>query len=578
MRSPHFTVTPQPLTLSRIAPVNVRQLDGGAWLLDFGRAAFGTLEFATSLGRTLVHLGEKLDAEGRVDRNPPGCIRYCCIELDVSEAGERLVIPPDQRNTGPGAVKMPPEIGEVFPFRYVEVEAGPDFDPQCVTQLAAHYPFDDDASHFECSDSGLNAVWNICKYTIKATTFCGVYVDGDRERIPYEGDAYINQLGHYCTDQEYAMPRYSHEYLLQQPTWPTEWQYHSVMMAWEDFCYTGEKASLRKFSGILQRKTLIDLAREDGLISTKEPAPTREFEESLNLWNERYIFDHGLRDLVDWPPGSFASGGVGERDDHDMRPVNTVVNAMHAYACRLIGNMLELLGDTAKAARYHEQSVRVKQRLNELMWHADRGVYVDGEGSDHSSLHSNMFMLAFCLVPEERQASVAAFIKSRGMACSVYGAQYLLESLYNAGEAEAALSLMTAEHDRGWLHMINSGSSMTWEAWDWKYKNNLDWNHAWGAAPANIIPRCLMGVKPEAGFRRVTIQPQPASLRWAKLKHPTPHGPIHLSLVNEPGQAMSLELELPAGVEATVILPDASGTLQTFQGLTGRHHLNPASA
>ena len=28
-----------------------------------------------------------------------------------------------------------------------------------------------------------------------------------------------------------------------------------------------------------------------------------------------------------------------------------------------------------------------------------------------------------------------------------------------------------------------------------KYKNNLDWNHAWGAVPANVIPRGLMGHK-----------------------------------------------------------------------------------
>lgn len=28
----------------------------------------------------------------------------------------------------------------------------------------------------------------------------------------------------------------------------------------------------------------------------------------------------------------------------------------------------------------------------------------------------------------------------------------------------------------------------------WKYENNLDWNHALGAVPANILPRYLMGI------------------------------------------------------------------------------------
>ena len=45
------------------------------------------------------------------------------------------------------------------------------------------------------------------------------------------------------------------------------------------------------------------------------------------------------------------------------------------------------------------------------------------------------------------------------------------------------------EHDR-------AGSTITLEAWDLKYKPNSDWNHAWGAAPANIIPGYLWGIGP----------------------------------------------------------------------------------
>ena len=59
--------------------------------------------------------------------------------------------------------------------------------------------------------------------------------------------------------------------------------------------------------------------------------------------------------------------------------------------------------------------------------------------------------------------------------------------------------------------MIELGSTMTLEAWDVKYKGNLTWNHAWGAAPANIVPRFLMGVRPlTPGYERILVQPQPA--------------------------------------------------------------------
>lgn len=547
--------------------------DGGVWL-DFGRAWFGTLVFPQAKGKVTAWLGEKLVA-GRVDRSPPGTIRCRQVEQDLAAAGPRLIIPPDQRNTGPGAILMPKEIGEVTPFRYAEIEASEHFDPASVQMAAVHYPFNDNAADFACSIPALNEVWELCKHTIKATTFCGVYVDGDRERIPYEGDAYINQLGHYCLDAEYAFARHSHEYLLNYPTWPTDWQLYSVLMAWEDFCYTGEKASIRQYTDLLKRKTLIALSRSDGLISTESPAVDRKFEESLNLWNPRYIFEHGLRDLVDWPPGSFTQGGTGERDNHDMRPVNTVVNTLHAAACRAMSSMCAAIGEKTGMSVFTHQEMQVRQAINEKLWDANRGVYIDGEGSDHASLHSNMFMLAFNLVPKDRLASVTQFVLSRGMACSVYGAQFLLEALFRAGQGDAAIELMTAEHDRGWRHMIKSGSTMTWEAWDWKYKNNLDWNHAWGTAPANIIPRWLMGIRPKNGFRQVMIQPCLGSMRHARLKHPTPFGPIEIRVSNPPRHPLEVQIELPAGVEATVALPGEtkSGKPAIFTRLTGKHEL-----
>ena len=37
--------------------------------------------------------------------------------------------------------------------------------------------------------------------------------------------------------------------------------------------------------------------------------------------------------------------------------------------------------------------------------------------------------------------------------------------------------------------MLRIGSTITTEAWANIYKPNHDWNHAWGAAAANIIVR-----------------------------------------------------------------------------------------
>ena len=79
--------------------------------------------------------------------------------------------------------KTPPEVGEVTPFRYVEIEGSPlPLEKSALRQLFVHAPFDDSASSFDSCDATLNAVWDLCKHTMKATTAFGVYIDGERER------------------------------------------------------------------------------------------------------------------------------------------------------------------------------------------------------------------------------------------------------------------------------------------------------------------------------------------------------------------------------------------------------------
>ena len=119
-----------------------------------------------------------------------------------------------------------------------------------------------------------------------------------------------------------------------------------------------------------------------------------------------------------------------------------------------------------------------------------------------------------------------------------------------SGEAEAALGLMMAPGNRSWRHMVESGTTITWEAWDQCYKPNQDWNHAWGAAPANLLPRFVLGVQPlEPGYGRVVVRPQLGSLSWARGVVPTVRGPIHIHVVRENPDKVHLEVNAPDGME-----------------------------
>ncbi|MBC2603215.1 family 78 glycoside hydrolase catalytic domain [Puniceicoccus vermicola] len=537
------------LVVEETPPDHRCRLPDNGWFFDFGKAAFGTvrLRVKASRGTNLtLHLGEKLNPNGRVDRQPPGTVRYRAIPLKIAKGChvEQIVIPADPRNTGPAAILMPAELFEVLPFRYAEVEPeeGPALLSCELIRLEVSYPFDESASDFRCDDDALNRVWDLCKYSIKATSFCGIYVDGDRERIPYEGDAYINQLCHYGVDAEYEMARRTIEYLIDHPTWPTDWALHFLPMAWADYLYTGRNDLLRHYYEELKTKALFELAREDGIISTETGLVTPELLARLHLVGE----PPPLRDLVDWPPGSFADSGIGERDGYDMVPVKSLINAFYLWNLWLLAQVAEMLGLGGEAVEIRERYEQVKIRYQQLFFDSRRGVFLDGEDTDHASLHANMLPAALGLIPPGYEVSVLDFLRSRGMACSVYGAQYLLEACYQLGAADDALDLMTATHDRGWLNMVKSGSTITMEAWDHPYKNNLDWNHAWGAAPANIIPRFLVGARPlQPGFRKALIAPQPGRLRQIRSTVPTIRGPIRIELSASASKDWTLRIDSP---------------------------------
>lgn len=520
--------------------VSHKRLADGTLLLDFGKVAFGNLRLeapAPAGGSLTVHLGEAFAGE-RLQRKPPGTVRYNSFKADFQGGTVTVLAPaPVGRHLSHAqAVKTPGDRGVITPFRWVEIEGWEgEFKPEWVVRQSSYLKaWDDDSAHFACSDELLNRIWDLCKYSIKATTFAGIYVDGDRERIPYEADAYINQLSHYYSDADKQIARDTYDWLLKKPTWPTEWAPHMVFIAHADYLFTGDAEWLKPRYEGLQTKLLMHRVGEDGWVRSDKKAQSRE---------RGY---RGERDIVDWPQG--------ERDGYVFTEVNTVVNAFHLAAVRKMADIAEAIGKTDDADAYRKRYEAGLKRFNEALWMADKGAYRDGIGTDHTAAHATLFPLAFGLVPEAGRDDAVKFLAGKGMACSVYAAQYLMEGLFENGGAKEALAIATAEGDRSWKHMVNSGTTISWEAWDQKYKPNQDWNHAWGAAPGNLFPRYILGVEPmEPGFKTFRVAPQTAGLDWAKGKVPTPHGPIEVSWKID-GEKCILEFSFPEGTAPEVTM------------------------
>jgi arylsulfatase A-like enzyme len=556
--------TANSFNVERIAPVKFEQRDD-LYFIDFGKAAFATIDFTynAKTPHTLTfHIGEQLEGKN-INRKPfaKSHIRYQEIEVPVTPGKTEYQLPVevDKRNTLPGkALPLPEGFPVLMPFRYAEVEGAQEPLTRDNFKQLAHFSYwEEDASSFESSDDILNQVWDLCKYSIKATTFNGLYVDGDRERIPYEADAYLNQLSHYTTDREYAIARQTIEYFMEHPTWPTEWQQHVALMFHADYMYTGNTELIEKYYEQLKYKTLYELANEDGLITSKKMTP----ELMANLGFPKKMKET-FRDIVDWPSAGWGGDPTnkGERDAYVFKDYNTVVNAFYYQNMKIMAQFARVLGKTDEALEFDIRALKAKKAVNAQMFDKERGVYVDGIGTDHAALHANMLPLAFNMVPEEHIDSVVEHVKSRGMACSVYGSQYLMDGLYNAGAEDYALSLLTDTSDRSWYNMIRIGSTITLEAWDLKYKNNLDWNHAWGAVPANAIPRGLWGVQPKTpGFGVATIKPQMSTLKSSSIEVPTIRGSIKAKYTFNGPRLQTYEIEIPANMVAEFSLNDLDG-------------------
>jgi alpha-L-rhamnosidase len=414
-------------------------------------------------------------------------------------------------------------------FRYGEILNAPHkLDKSHITALVLQYPFNDDASSFSSSEPLLNEIWEFCRYSIKATNI-DLYQDcPTRERGPYEGDAWINQLSHYAVDRDFAFARYTTEYLLYRPTWPTEYKPAMTLMAWDDYMATGSGKLLKEHYDILKTKTPDGQMQPNGLHLKKDSKSDRV--------------------LVDWP--------ASYRDGYEFTEYNTVVNAFNYKSLHLLANIADVLDRSDEAEQFRKKANQSQNAINTLLLDPERRIYRDGLESTHSAAHANFFPAAFGIVPAENRTPVAEFLISKGMACSVYGAQFMLDALYNLNRGDAALNLMLSKEMNSWYHMLyNLNATIVTEAWDPSGKPNMSYAHPWASAPVNVIPRQLFGIQPtEPGYRKFQVTPQAGSLKSASVDVPTIRGTIKASF-RQDSESFELELTVPVNTTASVRLP-----------------------
>ncbi|HEY1786822.1 MAG TPA: DUF642 domain-containing protein [Verrucomicrobiae bacterium] len=537
-----------PLQYVTVPPVLVTNTAPGTWFIDFGKDAEGyaSLTFNGNYSGTTVSYGLGEQAVGAsVNTTPVDTIRYWPGSVALQNGN---VTYPIRSTTAVGNISPPTATyGIVCPFRYLEltgVPGGVTLTTNSVTQQRLQTEFDDNAATFSSSNTNLNQIWALCKYSMKALSFDGIYVDGDRERLPYEADTYIHMMSSYGVDNEFTGPRCTFEYLTNHMSWPTEWKFHLIFAAWADYLQTSDPYLITKYYSFLTNNCMmLTSAGPDGLVQSTPESNTST----------------AAGDIIDW--FRISGDGVGNIDGYQAEATNAVINAYYYRCLTIMTNVARVTGHAADVANFASLASQVYSNYNNDFWNSGSQSYIDGEGTTHSSVDANFFPLVFGLVPATNQTAVINYVHARiaangGMPACVYGAQFLLEGLFLAGDADTALMLITTNSTRSWMDMINIGSTLTDEAWNTADNFAEDWNHAWGSAPGNLIPRYVLGVRPlTAGYSQILIQPQLGqTLSYVQGTVPTIRGPVSVTVTNGTSTYRML-LTIPGNVRATVMLP-----------------------
>lgn len=367
-------------------------LNGGCAFADFQLDAYAQLEIKLDIEHAAeieFVLGEVAE-QNKVNREPGGyrIVRIMNKACPAGKSSFAFELPPHKSPYScTNSVPLPPEAenAPIIPFRYVEINGGTG--KATLVRKAIYGEFDDNASDFKSDNAALNRIWEFCKYTMKATAAFGIYIDGERERQPYEGDALINQLGALCCGGSAATARKTIDWLVDKPTHFTEWQLITPILARDYLLYTGDRESCSKWLPALEKQVRQYCVREDNLLHQSD--------------NRHKLGDTSLvvKDLVDWP--------MTERDNYDLQDVNLVPNC--CYYTSLLA-MYELSGKES----YKTSADAVKNAINEKL--VKNNMPVDSLDSHHTAIHS-AFYPVYCKVMQ-LQDNMAEIIRSKGMAAA----------------------------------------------------------------------------------------------------------------------------------------------------------------
>ena len=458
------------LVHEKVKPQSIHRTGDGRIIIDFGREIIGSPQLRGPIagGEVEFKLAEEMFDENRI-RSEFREYMLCYQEIWTFKPGHQWL-----GNFG------------LREFRYAEIiNYNDELTKEDVYVDCFRAPFSEDDSKLETNDINLNAVWKLCKNTIK-TTSMDIFTDCfHRERIAYEADAFINMLAQFAVNDDTRISKRTIEYLAYHPTWPLEWRLLLPHLYLAYYWESGNIQPLEKYFDRLKDYCGLRQLRKNGLV--------------------RIFPDNKV--LIDWP--------ITYQDKYDFGNSEylLVPNALSGKTLEVLSKIASIIGKENESRLLLKESQTVYQAINNSFFDNHRGLYIDHPDSKNSSMYANMWMLWCGGVPEERVDTVIDYVDNCGMNCSLYSAFYYLETLFRYGKSQNAYSYLVRDGQDSWIDMIKNGLTLTSEYW-YEPERRMSLAHPWGTSPLYLIVRYVFGIyATEPGWKKYIIEPKPTPLR-----------------------------------------------------------------
>ena len=251
-----------------------------------------------------------------------------------------------------------------------------------------------------------------------------------------------------------------------------------------------------------------------------------------------------------------------------------VATAYFAHSARLAGEAAELLGEPSEARRLLGLHAEVKEAFRR------RFVLPGGRLTSDSQTAYSIALELDLLDKTERTGAGARLVElvrdaGHTIGTGFVGTPLILDALTSAGAVDDAFRLLLQTGHPSWLYAVELGATTIWERWDSMLPDGsinpggmTSFNHYAFGAVARWMHRAIAGLQSlSPGWSRVRIAPQPHDeIGAADAAHDTPYGRISAGWRIE-GDALVVDVEIPAGIDAELVLPGEAPSALT----AGRH-------